>query len=135
MASRSPYALLLLGTGPGIGQAVASKFAAARYNTVALVARSQKTVDADRKAVEAAAPGVKVHTYTTDVADKTQLAKTLQQINAEVGVIETVYYNPAIIRPTKFEEETEEQMIYDFKVRPFGLPHQCDLNVHMLISS
>jgi short-subunit dehydrogenase len=117
MASKSKYALLLFGTGPGIGQAVAARFAKSRYNIIALVARSQKTVDTDRKVVEEAAPGAKVHTYTADVADKTQLTQTLKKIGAEIGTFETLYWNPAVIRPTKFEEETEEQMLYDFKAR------------------
>lgn len=116
MATRSPYALVLIGSGPGIGKSVAALFAAKRYNHVALVARRQQQLDIDRKAVEAAAPGVKVSTFVTDVADSEQFKKVLRAVSAEGPKVETVYFNPAVIRPTSIEEETEDQMIYDFKV-------------------
>ncbi len=117
MASRSQNSLVLIGSGAGIGQSVAEVFASKRYSKVALVARRQEQLDTDRKAVEAAAPGVTVHTYVADVTNTPILKETLQKITADVGTPETVYFNAAIIRPTTVPEETEENMIYDFKVR------------------
>lgn len=117
MAATTPRSLVLIGSGPGIGQAVAALFAAKRYNTVALVARRQAQLDVDRKVVESAAPGVKVYTYVADVAESSQLKKALDGISADVKDVETVYFNPAIIRPSTIAEETEEALLYDFKVR------------------
>jgi NAD(P)-dependent dehydrogenase (short-subunit alcohol dehydrogenase family) len=116
MAARSQNSLVLIGSGPGIGQSVAALFASKRYDTVVLVARRQEQLDLDRKAVEAAAPGVAVHTYVTDVADGVKLKKTLEKISSETKAPETVFFNAAIIRPTSIPEETEENMLYDFKV-------------------
>lgn len=116
MATRSLNSFVLVGSGAGIGQAVAALFASKRYNKIALVARRQEQLDIDRNAVEDAAPGATIHTYVTDVADGQKLRETLKKISADVGVPETVYFNAAIIRPTSVVEETEETMIYDFKV-------------------
>ncbi|KAH8886143.1 NAD(P)-binding protein [Thozetella sp. PMI_491] len=123
MATRSQYSLVLVGSGPGIGQAVAALFASKRYTKVALVARRQEQLNADREAVEAAAPGAVVRTYVTDVADGPQLKNTLAKIANDVGTPETVFFNAAIIRPTSISEETEENMIYDFKITNTALLH------------
>ena len=120
MAARSPNSFVLIGSGAGIGQSIAALFTSKRYNKVALIARRQEQLDIDRKAVEAAATGVIVHTYVADVADGHQFPETLKKISADVGVPETVYFNAAIIRPTSLLEETEEDMLYDFKVRVFN---------------
>lgn len=135
MAARSPYALVLIGSGPGIGQSVATLFAAKRYNHVALIARRQQQLDIDRKAVEAAAPGVNVSTFVTDVADGEQFKKVLRTVSAEGVKIETVYFNPAVIRPTSIEEETEDQMIYDFKVRYHANTYDVTHTVYSILIS
>ena len=118
MATRSLNSFVLIGSGAGIGQSVAALFASKRYSKVALVARRQEQLDIDRKAVEDTAPGVTVHTYVTDVADRQRFSETLNKISTDVGVPETVYFNAAIIRPTSILEENEDDMIYDFKVSP-----------------
>lgn len=120
---RSPNSLILIGSGPGIGQSVASLFATKRYNAIGLVARRQAQLDIDRKAVEAAAPSAKVYTYVADIADGPKLSKTLEKITSEIAVPETVFFNAAVIRPTSIAEETEEAMLYDFKVQYCSLPH------------
>src|ERR1700759_1672997 len=97
MATRSQKSLVLIGSGPGIGQSVAALFASKRYDTVVLVARRQEQLDIDRKAVETAAPGVSVYTYVTDVADGVELKKTLEKISSETKTPETVFFNAAII--------------------------------------
>jgi hypothetical protein len=96
---------------------MASLFASKRYDRVALVARREAQLNVDRKAVQAAAPNVKVYTYVADVSNGVQLKEALSKITVDVGAPETVYFNAAIIRPTSIMEETEEAMIYDFKVR------------------
>lgn len=120
----SRHSLVLIGCGPGIGRSIASVFASKRYDTIGLVARRQSQLDADRKAVEAVAPDTKTHTYVADIADGPSLKETLKQISHDIGIPETVYFNAAVIRPTSISDETEEAMIYDFKVRTLSASWQ-----------
>ncbi|OAQ64601.1 short-chain alcohol protein [Pochonia chlamydosporia 170] len=130
----SRHSLVLIGCGPGIGRSIASVFASKRYDTIGLVARRQSQLDADRKAVEAVAPGTKVHTYVADIADGPSLKETLKQISYDIGIPETVYFNAAVIRPTSISDETEEAMIYDFKITNTALLHTAQWAFPQLVS-
>ncbi|MCO5993495.1 SDR family NAD(P)-dependent oxidoreductase [Actinoallomurus rhizosphaericola] len=87
---------VIIGAGPGIGRAVARRFAREGL-PVALVARSQATLKAT---VDAVAPtGVQVLALSADAADETSLRAALDEAAAELGAPEVVVYNAAIIRP------------------------------------
>lgn len=116
MASRTDKSLILVGSGPGIGSAVAALFAAKRYDKVALIARRQAQLDIDQKTVEAAAPSATVQTYAVDVTDLSKLEATLKQIGETLGAPETVYFNAARVVPTNALEVSEEFLEEDFKV-------------------
>ena len=119
MSARTDRTLLLLGSGPGIGRAIASHFAAKRYNHVALIARNLggDHLEEDRKAVQAAShPDVLIKTYVCDVADTEALLKTLDAVEAELGTIECIYFNPARIFPQPILEHDVEEINYDWKV-------------------
>ncbi|MEV4252226.1 SDR family NAD(P)-dependent oxidoreductase [Spirillospora sp. NPDC049652] len=88
--------VVIIGAGPGVGQAVARRFAAEGL-PVALLARNRETLQA---AAEALAPtGVPVATFTADAADKSSLEAALDKAVAEHGVPDAVVYNAALIRP------------------------------------
>jgi NAD(P)-dependent dehydrogenase (short-subunit alcohol dehydrogenase family) len=119
MSSRSNKTLLLIGSGPGIGRSMASIFAAKRYNRVALIARNLNGdhLEEDRRAVQAASsPDVVVKTYACDVADTQKLLKTLEAVEADLGIVECIYFNPARIFPQPILEHDLEEVTYDWKV-------------------
>ncbi|MFG2839554.1 SDR family NAD(P)-dependent oxidoreductase [Streptomyces zaomyceticus] len=87
---------LIVGAGPGIGQAVARRFAREGL-PVALIARTKETVEA---AAGALGPlGVRTVPLTADAADEKALRAALDAAAAELGEPDVVVYNAAVIRP------------------------------------
>src|SRR5262245_57448655 len=81
---------VIIGAGPGIGTAVARRFAAEGYD-IGLVARSQATLDAASAAVGGAVTAV------ADASDETQLKAALDAL----GVPKVLVYNAGLIRPDR----------------------------------
>ncbi|SDM16205.1 SDR family NAD(P)-dependent oxidoreductase [Nonomuraea jiangxiensis] len=86
---------VIIGAGPGIGQAVARRFAREGL-AIALIARSGRTL---LTAAEAVAPsGVPVVTLEADSTDQDGLNAALDEAAAAHGVPDIVVYNAAIIQ-------------------------------------
>lgn len=86
---------VIIGAGPGIGQAVARRFAR-QGMSIALVARSGRTLRAVGEAV--AAEGVPVLRLEADSTDEAALRAALDEAVRAHGVPDVVVYNAAIIR-------------------------------------
>lgn len=87
-----PAAVFVIGAGPGIGRAVARRFAAGGH-AVGVLARSSSTIDALLDDLPASAAGV-----MADVADESALRGALDELVARLGVPEVVVYNAGVIR-------------------------------------
>ncbi|WP_433515208.1 SDR family NAD(P)-dependent oxidoreductase [Nonomuraea sp. CA-143628] len=86
---------VIIGAGPGIGQAVARRFAREGL-PITLIARSEQTL---RAAAEVVAPsGVPIVTSAADSTDQAGLNAALDQAVSEHGVPDAVVYNAAIIQ-------------------------------------
>jgi NAD(P)-dependent dehydrogenase (short-subunit alcohol dehydrogenase family) len=115
----SPYSLVVIGSGPGIGAHVARQFVEHGFAKVALVARNQQQLDIDRASVEqalGAGANITVKTYAVDITDTPKLAATLDQISDALGPPEVVFFNAARVLPSTLLEADEDGIIYDFKV-------------------
>lgn len=108
--------LIVIGSGPGIGRSVTTLFATKRYNNVALIARRVEQLKLEQKAVEEAVAGVKVKTYAVDVVDSEALLKALDDIEAQLGKPECIFYNAARVRPSELLTHDVKDIEYDFKV-------------------
>ncbi|MFD3523022.1 SDR family NAD(P)-dependent oxidoreductase [Streptomyces sp. NPDC058653] len=86
---------VIIGVGPGIGRAVARRFAREGLS-LALVARREETLRAAADAV--ADSGVPVLTRSADSTDETALRAALDRAAAELGPPDVVVYNAALIR-------------------------------------
>lgn len=86
---------VIIGAGPGIGRAVAQRFARERW-PIALLARSAETVKATAGAV--APSGVPLLALTADSTDETALRAALDRAAEELGPPEAVVYNAALIQ-------------------------------------
>jgi len=124
--------LYVIGSGPGIGRAVAQQFSAERYARVALFARNPESLAADKEAVASSSStgssGLKpqVCTYAVDVTDSAALAKVFDQAEHDLGKPECVFYNAARVLPSKLLEHDVNDIEYDFKVampRPLPSSH------------
>ncbi|MGF7237188.1 MAG: SDR family NAD(P)-dependent oxidoreductase [Frankia sp.] len=86
---------VVIGAGPGIGQAVARRFAAEGL-PIAVIARRDQTVAAAADAV--AQTGVPVVALTADCTDDTALRAALDVAADSLGPPDVVVYNAALIR-------------------------------------
>jgi NAD(P)-dependent dehydrogenase (short-subunit alcohol dehydrogenase family) len=86
---------VVIGAGPGIGRAVARRFAAEGM-PIALVARTEETVRATADALTPS--GVPVAGLTADSADEVVLRAALDAAADRLGPPEVVVYNAAVIR-------------------------------------
>lgn len=89
------HGAVIIGAGPGIGRAVARRFAREGL-PVALIARGERTL---RETADAVTPsGVPVATRVADSADEDGLRAALDEVSAELGPPDVVVYNAALIR-------------------------------------
>jgi NAD(P)-dependent dehydrogenase (short-subunit alcohol dehydrogenase family) len=95
---------VVVGVGPGIGQAVARRFVREGM-AVALVARSRAGVDE----VAAAVRGTTL-ALTADVTDPDGIRTALHKAAAELGPPEIVVYNAGLIEPHSVEDPVEEHL-------------------------
>jgi short-subunit dehydrogenase len=83
--------IAVFGVGPGLGQAVARRYARAGY-TVILVARRQEPLDLLAK--DLASAGATAHVITADLSDTAAIPALAEQIRARVGNLDAFYYAP-----------------------------------------
>ncbi|WP_160161080.1 SDR family NAD(P)-dependent oxidoreductase [Actinomadura sp. K4S16] len=86
---------VVIAAGPGIGQAVARRFAREGY-PIALIARGDETLRAAARAVGPS--GVPVVTVAADCADEDALRGALDRVVAEHGLPDVVVYNAAVVQ-------------------------------------
>ena len=101
---------MVLGAGPGLGAAVAARFAAAGY-AVGLVARSPARLD--ELADTLRADGARVRTATADLTDVTALEEAVRHLAAEAGGIDVLHFNPSAFRATDLLALTAAELLED----------------------
>lgn len=110
--------LVVIGSGPGIGRAVATLFASKGYSNVVLIARRNESLGQEKAALEQAVGAqVKINTYAVDITDSAALTKALDSADAAFGKPECVFFNAARVLPSAFFEHDVKDIEYDFKVR------------------
>jgi NAD(P)-dependent dehydrogenase (short-subunit alcohol dehydrogenase family) len=96
--------VVVVGVGPGIGLAVARRFAREGMSA-GLVARSEATV----KAAAEQLGGADVLPVTADVTDEVGLRTALDRVVEAFGVPEVVVYNAALIQSDRVGDLTAQQ--------------------------
>ena len=99
----------VLGVGPGLGAAIARRFAREGF-AVALMARREESVTEVRKEIEAA--GGQALPISTDATDPASVRTTFERIRSELGDPEVFAYNAGAFQmggildltPEKFDE-------------------------------
>jgi short-subunit dehydrogenase len=79
----------VFGAGPGLGQAIAHRYAREGYEIV-LVGRRRDPLD--RLAAAVARAGTAVHPISADLADTAAVPRLVEQIRAAVGDLDAFYY-------------------------------------------
>jgi NAD(P)-dependent dehydrogenase (short-subunit alcohol dehydrogenase family) len=104
--------LVILGSGPGIGIAVAKVFSVRGFTHVALVSQDEDNV---LDAIQERGYSCRVKTWVCDIADLKQLNATLKEIES-FGSLECVLFNPARVAGKPPLEESNEAIEADFRV-------------------
>ena len=86
-----PKSIAVFGVGPGLGHAVARRYAQDGYD-VALVARRQEPLEL--LARELTDKGAAAHVITADLTDTDAIPVLADQIRAKVGHLDALYYAP-----------------------------------------
>lgn len=108
---------IIIGAGPGIGTAVAHRFATAGM-PLGLIARTGATLDAARAAV--AATGVTVAGATADAGRDDQLTAALDALTGQLGVPVALIYNAGLIRRDRPGELSRERYLAAYAVNVLG---------------
>ena len=89
-----PQSIAVFGAGPGLGHAVAHRYAQDGYDIV-LVARRQEPLERlAHELRELTDAGVTAHVITADLADTDAIPALADQIRAKVGLLDALYYAP-----------------------------------------
>src|SRR5512135_872438 len=83
--------IAVFGAGPGLGQAVARRYAREGY-TVVLVARRREPLE--QLAKDLASAGATPHVITADLSDTNAIPTLAAQIRAKAGNLDAFYYAP-----------------------------------------
>lgn len=108
---------VVVGAGPGIGTAMAVRYARAGFRTVGL-ARSEASLAALRDA--GARHGVQLHARQADAADPRDLAAALERIAAECGPVRAALYNAADLRRGRMRDVPAEELAASLAVNVVG---------------
>ncbi|MFD9903577.1 SDR family NAD(P)-dependent oxidoreductase [Streptomyces sp. NPDC059063] len=108
---------IVIGAGPGIGQAVARQFAG-DGSPVAVLARSRATVEGAVAAVEQA--GGKAVGLLADAADEASLHAGLDAAVEQLGVPDVLVYNAAWVRYDRPGELSADELTAALRVNVVG---------------
>lgn len=119
MATRG--ALVVIGSGPGIGRTTAAYFAERGFKHIILLSRDASRLAEDAKAVSSTTSETRVETAQIDMADDEAAVKSvLGAVDAKLKAanvpLEVVLYNAARVAPSKIIECEAKTLEEDLKV-------------------
>ena len=112
--------LVVLGSGPGIGVAVACNFSVRGFTHIALVSRDAERLKKDKDlvldAIQERGYSCQVKAWSCDLTKFDELKKTLDEVQG-YGSLECVLFNAARVAGKPPLDEDIENIEQDFRVR------------------
>lgn len=108
---------LVVGAGPGIGQATAIAFAREGFD-IALSSRDAARLKALQPAIEKA--GTRAHCYSADAGDESSLRKMIGKVRKDLGDPQVLIYNAAATHTARPTSLTRRNLVEDFQVNVVG---------------
>jgi NAD(P)-dependent dehydrogenase (short-subunit alcohol dehydrogenase family) len=120
----SPRTIAVFGSGPGIGNHVASSFVSHGFEHVILLARNTERLSEDASFVKKASSNVKVTTLRLDLADLDSIDGVLKKIEEVAPELEVVFFNAAVVKATETALSAPVEVLQtDLTVRSIHIPY------------
>ena len=116
-STKQPGVAVVVGVGPGLGAALAHRFADGGY-AIAMVARSREFID--DLAARIGAAGSRVMALTADVGDAAQVARAFDAIRSKMDAPDVLLYNAGSAAWGTIAEITPAQYEDAWRVNAFG---------------
>ncbi|KAF7191010.1 putative oxidoreductase [Pseudocercospora fuligena] len=116
-------ALVVFGSGPGVGRNVAALFAEKGFKQVVLISRNAERLSQDADMVRSASPKAAVYTVPVDLGDTEAVQKGLERVEECIGetTLEFVLFNAARTGKSEFFDFSAGQLQSDFQIAVIGL--------------
>jgi len=121
--------LVIVGAGPGLGAAMAQRFAAGGW-AVGLVANRQEVLDNGAAALRPS--GVAVGTALADVTDADSVARAFGEIHDTLGVPSMVVYNASIFQAEPALELSADALMLALKIHVVGALNTAKCAIEMM---
>lgn len=111
-------AIVVLGSGPGIGRNVAALFAERGFERIVLMSRNESRLQEDVAFVHTAAPNAKVDVVPVDLAESGNVSQALKLVDEKLeGIaLECVLFNAARLGASPILEFEAESLESDLQV-------------------
>lgn len=120
MAEKTGGVCVVVGTGPGIGEALARRFHGGGYH-VALVSRTQSKLDALAEAMGEGPGGVRARGFACDAGDPAALQAVLAQVVDTLGPVDVLLWNAGNATFGSFEDVSIEDLEGAWRLNTLGL--------------
>lgn len=115
-----PKAIMIIGAGPGIGQAVAERFGQEGW-TVILTGRHAERLDALVSAL--AARGIQAKAVPADATNPAGLRAAIAKADRLSGGLTAIHYNAAVVRQQDLFSMTDDEVTSDLAINVAGGLH------------
>jgi short-subunit dehydrogenase len=112
-------ALVVFGSGPGVGRNVAALFAERGFEKVVLISRDANRLAQDADFVRSACAEASVHQIPVDLEDTDEVPKSLERVDDCIKgtSLECILFNAARLGKSEFFEFSAARLENDLKVR------------------
>lgn len=107
----------ILGAGPGLGVAIARRFAREGY-AIALMARSEEKLQAIQTEIEGS--GGVAHSFPVDATHPDSVAEGFAQVQSQLGAVSVLVYNAGVFPMAGILELTPEKFSQSWQINCFG---------------
>ncbi|WP_458098211.1 SDR family oxidoreductase [Roseomonas sp. WA12] len=111
---------MIIGAGPGIGQATADRFGKAGWNVV-LTGRNPTRLSTLKETLRA--QGIAAHAVPADATDPAALSDAMAEAERLTGYLDVVHYNVAVVRQQDLFSMTDDEIAQDLAINVAGGLH------------
>lgn len=109
--------IIIVGSGPGLSKSIAEKFGEKGF-AVGLISRTPEKLANEVADLES--QNIKAFYATADAGSKTELSKAIKALRKEMGPVNTLVYNAAVLKQKNIMDESTASLSEDFNLAVFN---------------